>query len=119
MKTRIFREKNVNIAEVISKELEIQTVQDVLDLIANVDYEGARNIIVHETIFAPEFYDLKTRIAGEILQKVAQYNIKLAIVGEFEKYESKSLNAFIVESNRGKNIFFVPDIHSAIQKLIL
>jgi hypothetical protein len=43
--------------------------------------------------------------------------MKLAIVGDFEKFGSNSLNALIVESNRGKQVFFVPDVETAIVKL--
>jgi len=41
----------------------------------------------------------------------------LAIIGDFEKFSSKALNAFIVECNRGNEIFFVSDIKTAIKKL--
>jgi hypothetical protein len=41
------------------------------------------------------------------------YGCKLAIVGEFDKYASNSLNAFILECNRGHQLFFVGDIEKA------
>lgn len=118
METRIFKANDVVMVEVLSDAVEIETVQDALDLMANVDYEGARNVIVYDTIFAPEFFDLKTRIAGDILQKVVMYNMKLAIVGDFDKYDSKSLRAFILECNRGNSIFFVADLDAAIKKIV-
>ena len=44
--------------------------------------------------------------------------VKLAIIGEFEKYKSESLKAFIRESNQGKQVFFVSDRDTAIAKII-
>jgi len=43
--------------------------------------------------------------------------MKLAIVGDFSKYQSKSLQEFIGESNRGNRVFFVSNIEEAILKL--
>lgn len=45
--------------------------------------------------------------------------MKIAIVGDFSVYKSKSLKDFIYESNKGNNIFFLPDEEQAIKKLSL
>ena len=84
---------------------------------ASASYEGATTIILHEENLNPEFFDLKMKLAGDILQKAVNYRMKVAIVGEFSKYESNSLNAFIVECNRGRQIFFVGDRETAVSKL--
>ena len=39
----------------------------------------------------------------------------LAIIGDFEKYESKSLNDFIFESNKGKQINFVTTVEDGLK----
>ncbi len=117
MELRIVEHNGTNIAEIISDQIEINSVQDALDLMANADYKGARNIIIYEKNFCPEFFNLKTGIAGEILQKYANYKVRLAIIGEFSKYNSDALNAFIIECNRGKQIYFIPDMDTATQKM--
>jgi hypothetical protein len=43
--------------------------------------------------------------------------MKIAIVGDFSIYSSKSLKDFIYESNNGRNIFFVTDEKEAAEKL--
>ena len=40
-------------------------------------------IIVKKEIFNSSFYDLKTGLAGDILQKVVTYSRLLGIVGDF------------------------------------
>jgi len=102
----------------ISDDAKINTVQDATDLLGNADYRGASKIIVSETNLDPEFFNLKSGIAGQILQKVSNYRKKLAVVGDFEKYKSKALKAFIIECNRGNHIFFVPDLGTAMKKLV-
>ncbi len=102
----------------LSAETMISSVQDATDLLGNADYQGASKIIVHEASLGPQFFNLRSGIAGEILQKVSNYHKQLAIVGEFEKFNSNALNAFIIECNRGNHIFFVPDFDTAIKKLV-
>lgn len=104
---------NSKIAEIISDNIVISRVQDALDIMADADYQGSRMIIVHEKNLSPDFFNLRTGLAGEILQKFVNYKVRLVIVGEFTKYNSNSLNAFILECNRGNQFFFVEDIEKA------
>ena len=117
MEITIIEVMNQKIAEIISDSVLLNTAQDALDLMVEVGYQGAESMIVHEKNLNPKFFELQTGLAGEILQKHANYQIKLAIIGEFEKFQSKSLMALIVESNRGQLIFFVPDKETAIAKI--
>lgn len=118
MNIEIIRINDVNIAELVSHKIEITEVQDALDLLGNSDYLGATKIIVKEENFSPDFFDLKTGLAGEILQKFSTYRKQLAIVGEFEKYKSKSLRDFIYESNKTGRILFVSNIEEARMQLV-
>lgn len=43
--------------------------------------------------------------------------MKLAIVGDFSKYDSKALKDFIYECNNGKDIFFVENESKALSML--
>ncbi|WP_390454455.1 DUF4180 domain-containing protein [Chryseobacterium sp. Alg-005] len=108
---------NTKIAEIISDEILIQSAQDGLDLLGNVYYEGFDKVIIHENNMAPDFFDLKTKLAGEILQKFSNYRIPLAVVGDFSKYESKSLRDFIMESNQTRHINFTSTLSEALEKL--
>jgi hypothetical protein len=117
MEIRILERDGQKFGEVISDDLHLRAAQDVLDIMATASYDGCQNIIIHERNFDPDFFDLKTRIAGEILQKFSNYRMRLAIVGAFDKFESQSLRDFIVECNRGRTVFFVDDINAAVAKL--
>ena len=56
--------------------------------------------------FIPAFYDLSTGLAGEILQKVSNYRVRLAISGSFKMITSKRFREFINESNKGSSVGF-------------
>ncbi len=106
-----FREiDNERVAEIVSEDIVISTVNDALEIMADANYQGASKVLIGENNINPAFFDLKTGLAGEIIQKFVNYRMKLSIVGNFEKYESKSLRAFIIECNRGSCVSFISEI---------
>jgi len=105
---------NTKVAEIITDKVILRSTEDGLDLLGNLYYQGFDKIVIHEKNITPEFFDLKTKIAGEILQKFAQYQMPLIIVGDFSKYKSKSLNDFIFESNKSQQINFIKDLSNIL-----
>lgn len=117
MKILIHEKNGVKIAELSDGDFKVNSVSDALDLMGNISTKGINRIIVQEKKLSGDFFDLKTKIAGEILQKFSTYGVRLAIVGDFSKYESKSLSDFIFECNNGGRIMFLGDIDEAIERL--
>lgn len=117
MKIEFHKIKDTQIAEVISEDILINNVEDSLDLLGNIYYQGADAMILKEKNIIPDFFDLKNGIAGEILQKFSNYRVRLAIVGDFSKHTSKSINDFIYESNKNRQINFVTSQPEAIRLL--
>lgn len=113
IETHIINEKKI--AEIITEEIILRTTEDGLDLLGNLYYQGYDTIIIYEKNITSDFFNLKTKIAGDILQKFSQYQMPLIIIGDFSKYKSKSLEDFIFESNKGKHIKFVGSKSEAIE----
>lgn len=111
--------KTINdIAIVNSKEIIIKDVQTAIDFMMSVKYEtDCSKVALNKEAIAEEFFILSKGMAGEILQKFINYQIKFAIIGDYSKYTSKPLKDFIYESNNGKDIFFVADENEAINML--
>jgi hypothetical protein len=118
MNIDIHQVNEVKIAEVISDGPVIANTEDGLDLVGNVYFQGFDKIILHEKNITSDFFDLKTGIAGEVLQKFSNYRIRLAIVGDFGDFQSKSIRDFIRESNRLGHINFVGSLSEAISQLL-
>jgi hypothetical protein len=118
MKIEITQVNEIRIAEIISDDILISKVQDALELMAESAHLGSGKIILHEKNILPAFFDLKTGIAGEILQKFSTYSFHLAIVGDYSKYPGRSLNDFMLESNRHGCINFVKSIGEARERLL-
>ena len=113
----IIKKNDTSIA-VIDRDKKISSVQDMLDLMADIWFQGeCTGMIIFQDSLDENFFDLKTGFAGEILQKFSNYNFKLAIIGDFSKYTSKSLKDFIYECNNGRLVFFKDSIDSAMDVL--
>lgn len=93
------------------------TTDDILDLMAEARYNDSGCMIIHAEDLGDDFFDLKTKIAGELLQKFSNYRMKLSIVGDFSGIKSKSLTDFIRESNRTGIITFVSTVEEALTRL--
>ncbi len=86
-----------------------------MDLLATVRYEsGCSAMMLFQEQLDESFFRLSSGLAGEVLQKFVNYQIRLAVVGDFSGYTSKPLQDFIRESNEGRQICFQPDEGAAL-----
>lgn len=106
---------SLSIAELRSDEVIINNVEDGTNLLGEIYYGGFDAVVLHKKNITPLFFDLSTRIAGEILQKFSTYRLRLAIVGDFSEPESSSLRDFIRESNKAGHVIFVDSTEKAIE----
>ena len=109
---------DVIVALVESDEIIVTNVQSALDLMATVRYEtGADCLALPKAALDERFFVLSSGLAGDVLQKFVNYQMKLAIIGDFSGYTSKPLRDFIYESNQGTHVFFVSTEAEALEKL--
>ena len=107
-----------DIADVCSATPIVTDVQSALDLIATIGWEHKLSkAVVNKEALSEDFFDLSTRLAGDVVQKFVNYRWQLAIYGDFSCYTSKALHAFMSESNRGRHLFFVKDRYEAVEML--
>jgi hypothetical protein len=89
----------------------LRTDRDAIGVISATRSADASLAAIPTARFDPDFFSLKTRLAGEFLQKFVTYGVRVAIVGDISAKvaESKALHDFVLECNRGKHIWFVRD----------
>jgi len=104
----------IKIAEILPGSIIISSPEDILEILVEAGYNGSDKIVIHKNCLHPDFFDLKTGLAGEILQKFSNYRMKLSIIGDFTKVKSKSLKDFIRESNNRGIISFVDSLDIAL-----
>jgi hypothetical protein len=97
----------------------ISTGDDTSDLIGNAWVDDANVIAVPISRLDPAFLDLSSGFAGEITQKVVNYGLRLAVIGDVSAAvaASQPLADYIWETNRGDHIWFFDDEAALIEKL--
>lgn len=96
----------------------LNTVDDVLDMIVTANYQfNCDAVIVGRQQLSPDFFDLKTGLAGEMLQKFVTYNMRIGIVGDFATINSRSFRDFVYESNKIGATVFADTVENAIKLL--
>ncbi len=101
-------------AMIIDRWTRVTDPQQLLDAMATAGYLGASAMAAYAESLGQAFFDLKTGIAGEMLQKFSNYHMRLAIIGDFSNVSSRSLRDFIRESNRGNTVRFAQSLESAL-----
>ncbi len=88
-------------------------------LIEEAMNHGASVIVVPVARLDAAFFQLRSGLAGDVLQKASNYGFKFAIVGDTSAQvaESDALRDFVIESDRGRSIFFVPDMPALAARL--
>jgi len=97
----------------------ISTDADTSDLIGNAWVENASLIAVPASRLDPDFFVLRTGRAGTMAQKLVNYELRLAVMGDISGAlaASSALRAWVAESNRGEQIWFVADEDELHQRL--
>jgi len=116
MEITIFQLNDENIAEVKGAGILIHNLDDSLQIMVDCGAQEAYKAIIYQENITADFFELKTKLAGEILQKYTQYSFDIAIVGDFSIYNSKSLTDFTYESNKSKRVNFVATRQEAIAR---
>lgn len=117
MKIAVHQSEAVKIAEVISDVIIVNNAEEGLQLMVDLYYQDFDKIIIPAQSITPDFFDLKTGIAGEILQKFSNYKVQLVLVGDFAKYPGQRIQEFIYESNKGRQVNFLGTVEEAVERL--
>jgi hypothetical protein len=97
----------------------LSTGADALGLIYGDGVGDAEWIAVPTARLDPEFFVLSSGVAGEFVQKFANYKLRLAVVGDISGplERSDALRDFVRESNRGRQVWFVFDEDELARRL--
>lgn len=96
----------------------ITTVQDILDLVAACGENETFLVMLFAENFTPDFYNLRTGLAGDILQKFVNYHIKTAAILPPEKVGQGKFYEMVLEANRGTSFHVFNDRENAEKWLL-
>jgi hypothetical protein len=110
----------VHVLQCAAEGAPIRTARDATDLMSKAWEEHAKLLAIPVERLDPDFFQLSTGVAGELLQRFVNYRMKVAIVGDISRYTegSKSFRDFVRESNRGDQLWFVANRDEIIEHLL-
>jgi hypothetical protein len=96
-------------------------VRQLGDLLSAAFEGGAATVAIDARRLDPAFFDLRSGVAGEMVQRFANYRLRLAVAGELpaEARESRSFRGFVVEGSRGDGPWFVASLAELADRLSL
>ena len=78
---------------------------------------GSRALLADGDALPPEFFDLSSGVAGELLHRLSVYGVRLAGVVPDPASHSAPFQDFLRETNRGKQFRFFPTREEAVRWL--
>lgn len=93
--------------------------EDANDFLSEAWSNDAAWLAVPRERLAPDFFRLSTRLLGSVAQKFQNYNVGLAILGDFETEvtESTAFRDFVRETNQRRALWFVANETALREKL--
>lgn len=97
----------------------LDTLEAATEMVGDAAWGQVELVVIPVARLTDDFFELKTGLAGDVTQKYVNYRLRLAIVGDIESRvaESVSLSAWVAESNRGRQLWFVPSLEDLADRL--
>jgi hypothetical protein len=86
------------------------TDRTITDVVGEALSRRADVLVIPVARLGDDFFALRTGVAGEILQKCVNYQLKLVILGDVSGHESKPFQDLVYECNRGRHAWFLNDM---------
>lgn len=90
---------------------------DAMDVIGDAFGQEAEVVAVPVKRLGPEFFELRSGVAGAVVQKFANYRLHLVVVGDVERRTTSSgpVADWVREADRGRQLWFVAD-HDELER---
>lgn len=103
MNYKIIEHETKKYMEVLSVNTLLSTEQDALNLIALCRENDISLLILHSHTLAEAFFELKTGVAGKMLQKFINYHVKIAAIIPKDLAHKGKFKEMVLESNKGSH----------------
>jgi hypothetical protein len=118
MHAKIEEKNGVTFVEGVQGGTFIKNEKDALDIAGICGDNGTSRVLLHSENLSDDFFDLKTGVAGGVLQKFINYRIHAAAVIPVERIGKGRFFEMVVESNRGRDFRVFQDRDKAVEWLV-
>ena len=94
---------NKKYIEIISTAEPLSTENDALDLISLCWEHETNEIMLHYSVLSEDFFKLKTKVAGNIIQKFINYGIRAAAILPQDIIQNARFKQMALETNKGNH----------------
>lgn len=112
MNYKIIKKNNQKYIELFSAPAPLRTEADALDVVALCGETDTNRLMIHHEVLSGDFFRLKTRAAGGIIQKFVNYRVKAAAIVPADVLDGR-FGQWAGESNRGSQFGLFTDRESA------
>ena len=111
MADTVFEIGGVRVLECNANGIKLRSERDAVDIVGAALSQRCNLVVLPIERLNADFFSLKTRIAGEIIQKFVNYEVRLVIIGDIARHAdaSTALRDFVFETNRGSQVWFLAD----------
>ena len=119
MSIRSYEIHGFRIVELTADAAPLRSERDAVETIGLAAPHRAQIIVIPTERLEDGFFQLKTRIAGEIIQKFVTYGLHVVVMGDVSTYtqSSSAFRDFVYECNRGSYVWFVAGIEELESRL--
>jgi hypothetical protein len=88
----------------------LRSESDATAIIGDALGQQADWVFVAVENLSPDFFQLRSGLAGAVVQKFVNYGLRLAVIGDVSAQiaASTAFRDFVVEANRGQHLWFLP-----------
>ncbi|WP_088187163.1 DUF4180 domain-containing protein [Desulfosporosinus sp. FKA] len=101
MNYQVVNFNNKHYLELISTTTPLLTENDALELVALCGEKDTNLLMLHYAVLSEDFFRLKTKVAGNVLQKFMNYHIKAVAVIPNEISQKGKFRELAIEMNKG------------------
>jgi hypothetical protein len=96
-----------------------RTAKDATEIVSAAWSHQAKVVVLSADWLGDDFFRLSTRVAGEVVQKLQDYHLRVVILGDMARRttESKPLRDWVSECNRGRNVWFLTTLEDLEERL--
>lgn len=104
--------------EYVSAEIKLSSEEDVLDIVGTCFGDNCSHVILHGEVLSEDFFNLKTKVAGMMLQKFINYHIKVAVILPNDEKIKGRFGEMVSETNKGKDFRVFKNVEEAEKWLL-
>ena len=91
----------------------LSSEKDATELVSACLSSGVSNLLLHERSVSPDFFRLRTGLAGAALNKFQIYHIKVALIVQDQSLLEGRFGEMVIESNKGKDFRVYDSVQAA------